>query len=136
MNSADDVTGWGWRDLNMILPPRAFRYSNAHGYVDLGTLGGSNSYGYGINDDGIVVGTSEVIPGRAGHAFRAMPSLAMEDLGALPVDLPAVSRPPPRLINAVRSSARATPHMAGPHSSTATTTGWWISSGAFHSPSG
>jgi len=84
MNSAGDVAGWGWHDANMILPQTAFRYSDAHGYVDLGTLGGSTSYGFSINDDGVVVGTSEVIPGRVGHAFRAVPGLPMEDLGALP----------------------------------------------------
>jgi probable HAF family extracellular repeat protein len=84
MNSAGDVAGWGWHDATMILPQTAFRYSDAHGYVDLGTLGGSASYGFGINDDGVVVGTSEVIPGRVGRAFRAVPGAQMEDLGALP----------------------------------------------------
>jgi probable HAF family extracellular repeat protein len=84
MNSAGAVTGWGWHDANMVRPQTSFRYSDAHGYVDLGTLGGLTSYGFSINDDGIVVGTSEVIPGRAGHAFRAAPGLPMEDLGGLP----------------------------------------------------
>jgi probable HAF family extracellular repeat protein len=83
MNAAGDVAGWGWHDANMILPQTAFRHSNAYGYVDLGTLGGSTSYGFSINDDGVVVGTSEVIPGRVGRAFRAVPGLPMEDLGAL-----------------------------------------------------
>lgn len=83
MNAAGDVAGWGWHDVNMIRPQTAFRYSDAHGYVDLGTLGGSTSYGLGINDGGVVVGTSEAIPGRVGRAFRAVPGLPMEDLGAL-----------------------------------------------------
>jgi len=82
MNLAGDVAGWGWHDADMTLSPTAFRYSDTHGYVDLGTLGGP-SYAYAINDDGVVVGTAELFPGRT-HAFRALPGVPMEDLGALP----------------------------------------------------
>jgi probable HAF family extracellular repeat protein len=84
MNAAGDVTGWGWHDGGLIEPETAFRYSDRGGYEDLGTLGGSRSYGYGINDRGIVVGTSEIVPDRVGRAFRAAPGRLMEDLGALP----------------------------------------------------
>ena len=84
MNAAGDVTGWGWHDPLTTRPETAFRYSDRAGYEDLSTLGGSSSYGYGINDQGIVVGTSQVVPGRMGHAFRAVPGGVMEDLGGLP----------------------------------------------------
>src|SRR5512132_1370868 len=79
MNAAGDVAGWGWHNSSSSGPSTAFRYSDAAGYEDLGTLGGSLSYGYGINEHGAVVGTSEVVPGRAGHAFRALPGGRMED---------------------------------------------------------
>ncbi len=36
--------------------------------VDLGTLGGSSSFGMAVSDSGAVVGCSEVAPGRL-HAF-------------------------------------------------------------------
>jgi len=84
MNAAGDVAGWGWHDPSMTRPETAFRYSDRAGYEDLGTLGGSSSYGYGINDQGIVVGTSQLVPDRMGHAFRAVPGGTMEDLGGLP----------------------------------------------------
>src|SRR3954471_10055631 len=84
INAAGDVTGWGWHDPAFNRPETAFRYSDRAGYEDLGTVGGSRSYGYGINDQGTVVGTWEVVPDTAGHAFRAVPGGLMEDLGALP----------------------------------------------------
>lgn len=56
--------------------------------LDLGTLGGSTSYGYGINDAGQVTGESLDIPGSFGkpRAFRASVSngaVSMVNLGTL-----------------------------------------------------
>lgn len=84
MNDAGDVAGYGWHDADsMTHPETAFRYSDLRGYEDLGTLGGFRSNGFGINEDGVVVGTSELVAGFIGHAFRARPGLPMEDLGGL-----------------------------------------------------
>jgi probable HAF family extracellular repeat protein len=42
---------------------RAFRFTDGVGMIDLGTLpGGSNSWAYGINDNGQVVGESDESP--------------------------------------------------------------------------
>jgi probable HAF family extracellular repeat protein len=84
MNDAGDVAGYGWHDADsMTHPETAFRYSDLKGYEDLGTLGGPHSNGHGINEEGVVVGTSELVPGFVGHAFRAKPGSLMEDLGGL-----------------------------------------------------
>jgi len=50
--------------------------------VDLGTLGGSHSYAYGLNDNGHVVGASTLAGDGAYHAFLYSP-LGMQDLGTL-----------------------------------------------------
>jgi probable HAF family extracellular repeat protein len=53
--------------------------------VDLGTLGGANSYAADISDANIVVGWSETAAG-AVHAFRWTDGAGMVDLGTLPGD--------------------------------------------------
>jgi probable HAF family extracellular repeat protein len=50
---------------------------------DLGTLGGSYSYAWGINDNGQVAGTSR-LPNSLKHAFRWQSGVGMLDLGTLP----------------------------------------------------
>jgi len=50
--------------------------------VDLGTLGGRSSRATGINDEGVIVGTSENAFGQT-HAFKRTPGEVMRDLGAL-----------------------------------------------------
>src|SRR4051812_823308 len=49
--------------------------------VDLGTLGGAESHAVAVDDDGVVVGTSQVAGG-AVHAFRWGDG-ALTDLGTL-----------------------------------------------------
>jgi probable HAF family extracellular repeat protein len=49
---------------------------------DLGTLGGPDSYGYGINSNGHVVGEAEIKPNGAAHAFLYSDG-TMHDLGTL-----------------------------------------------------
>jgi probable HAF family extracellular repeat protein len=50
--------------------------------VDLGTLGGYNSYAYSVNSSGQIVGESEVSPGSLSHAFLYSGG-RMIDLGTL-----------------------------------------------------
>src|SRR2546421_611995 len=54
---------------------------------DLGTLGGTNSFGYAVNDAGQVAGTSSTAVGGPTHAFRydGTPGAGgvMRDLGTL-----------------------------------------------------
>jgi probable HAF family extracellular repeat protein len=69
---------------------RAFLWQDANGIPDLnrgellnlGTLGGSQSYGYGLNNDGHVVGQSQNGAGQF-HAFLWKPDAGMRDLGTL-----------------------------------------------------
>jgi probable HAF family extracellular repeat protein len=62
---------------------RAFVWSEAGGYRDLGTLGGGASCAAAINDRGHVVGYSQTASG-AIHAFVWTPEGGMRDLGTLP----------------------------------------------------
>jgi probable HAF family extracellular repeat protein len=61
----------------------AFRWTKA-GMVDLGTLGGVNSYANGISADGsIIVGQADKASGSQSHAFRWSQASGMVDLGTL-----------------------------------------------------
>src|SRR5450631_3693211 len=52
-----------------LLLPLAARGQTKYNVRDLGTLGGSNSTAYGINDFGQVVGQSNISGDATGHAF-------------------------------------------------------------------
>ena len=57
---------------------------NGMGMRDLGTLGGTYSSAYGINDAGQVAGASDTAGGAYGHAFITGPNgMGMRDLGTL-----------------------------------------------------
>jgi probable HAF family extracellular repeat protein len=82
INPSGQLAGFRSRFIDGTFSTTAFRYSEDLGFVDLGSLGGSNSGGQGINAAGTVVGWSELQPG-IGHAFRALSGQLMEDLGTL-----------------------------------------------------
>jgi probable HAF family extracellular repeat protein len=48
--------------------------------IDLGTLGGPNSYATGVSDSGAVIGVAET-PESAQHAFFWTPQTGMVDIG-------------------------------------------------------
>lgn len=92
INNTGQVAGYSFvRTTPTIATPRAFRYTSTPGsggvMEDLGTLGGSNSYAFGINDLGQVTGTATTAGDRVFHAYRftGAPGAAgvMEDLGTL-----------------------------------------------------
>ena len=98
----------------------AFPARGAPGDVtNLGTLGGTTSYANGVNDDGVVVGISN-LGGIVDHAFRYTPATGMQDLGVLAGDpsssaASAIS-PGGTIVGAsdnVGSGARAFRHTAG-----------------------
>ncbi|BAQ75017.1 outer membrane autotransporter barrel domain-containing protein [Pseudomonas sp. Os17] len=71
--------------VNKTLPTgqdRAFKYSDATGMVDLGTLGGNHAYAHAISADGSVVVGKAATPASA-HAFKHSDATGMIDLGTL-----------------------------------------------------
>lgn len=83
INSSGDVTGYEAHNAIGTVQA-AFRYSDALGKVDLGTVGGPRSSGMSINTSGVVVGWSEGASADTwSRAFRARPGSSTEDLGTL-----------------------------------------------------
>ena len=78
INSGGQVVGLSYTAT--AFDQHAFLYSDGSGMIDLGTLGGSNSYAYGINDSGQVVGQSYVAGSDASHVFLYNGGV-MSDLG-------------------------------------------------------
>jgi probable HAF family extracellular repeat protein len=72
-------------------PPRAMLYTPGAGVQDLGTLGGTRSEAYALNEQGQVVGYSTTATGIR-HAFLWTPGVGMRDLGVLAGGLGSVAR--------------------------------------------
>jgi probable HAF family extracellular repeat protein len=91
INDHGHVTGWAMTDYvapDFVRQQHAFLYDGA--MHDLGTLGGTESYGHDINNSGQVAGVSHHTPGSfESHAFLWTPTTpnaasgAMHDLGTL-----------------------------------------------------
>ena len=81
--SADGSSVVGFSTLADNSTSHAFRWTQATGMVDLGSLSGTNSYANGVSADGsIVVGAAD-LTGGAQHAFRWTQATGMADLGTL-----------------------------------------------------
>jgi probable HAF family extracellular repeat protein len=86
VNASGQVVGW--TDIEVQVGPGPGNFDLYHAFLsgpgggplqDLGTLGGSSSGGYGVNDSGQVAGTSNI------HAFLSGPNGGpLKDLGTLP----------------------------------------------------
>jgi len=72
----------GQTDRPATTPIHAVIWDVTQDMRDLGTLGGDNSYGLGINDRGVVVGYSYLADNVTFHAFLWSPSHGMVDIGA------------------------------------------------------
>jgi probable HAF family extracellular repeat protein len=91
INNAGQVTGNSLLGATSADPTHAFRYDGTPGsggvMRDLGTLGGTNSFGVDVNDAGQVAGFSEITGSVARHAFlyTGTPGAGgvMYDLGTL-----------------------------------------------------
>jgi probable HAF family extracellular repeat protein len=85
INNRGQVTGGAYVPINHALYGEAwhtFLYSPGGGTVDLGTLGGLNSYGVAVNNAGVVAGNSEYDNTDQRHAFIYSDG-TMRDLGTL-----------------------------------------------------
>jgi probable HAF family extracellular repeat protein len=83
INNSGQVVGAAYDILNgSPSDSHAFLWQSGSGMKDLGTLGGTNSYAYGINSSGEVVGGAD-ISGDVEHAFLWQSGGGMHDLGAL-----------------------------------------------------
>lgn len=81
INDVGQITGFNCINYNGVNYCWAFLYTDGS-TVDLGTLGGSSRYAYGINNRGEVVGKAENVSSKF-HAFLYKNGV-MQDLGTLP----------------------------------------------------
>ena len=80
--SRNGLCAVGYQDSGFFTPFHALRWTAATGPLDLGTLGGGQSFGTDTNQDcSVVVGYSE-IAGGAVHAFRWTSPGPIQDLNA------------------------------------------------------
>jgi probable HAF family extracellular repeat protein len=92
INDAGQVAGTQNPTQNPELgPSRAMLYTPGAGVQDLGTLGGTMSVAYALNELGQVVGYSTTETG-ARHAFRWTPGVGMQDLGTVDGGTASIAR--------------------------------------------
>lgn len=81
VNRSDTIAGWYINDAGHM---RAFVFpSKQNELTDLGTLGGTMSSAFAVNDRGAVVGSSTLTGDTVQHAFLAVDGV-LQDLGVLP----------------------------------------------------
>jgi probable HAF family extracellular repeat protein len=81
VNLAGQATGVMSDESGFAPVYRGFFYDPKSGLVDIGDLGGANTFAVALNDKGVVTGTSQTDKG-AVHAFLFTPGVGMRDLGA------------------------------------------------------
>lgn len=82
INNPGDIVGYSHVDPRVTSPIHAFLWTRSDGTLDLGTLGGTTSSAYGINDARQVVGMADTAGGQS-HAFMWTAASGMVDLGTL-----------------------------------------------------
>lgn len=90
LNNKFQITGFSYiaetsstDPTKSITKARAFFWNSARGMLDMGSLGGMHSYGYGLNNKGEVVGYSDIADNTGTHAFVWTKRKGMIDLGTL-----------------------------------------------------
>ena len=87
INSDEDTDGpnqiAGWSLVSEDTAQHAVVWDGNHKILDLGTLGGTNSQAYGVNCDGVVVGSSGTADDATTDAFVWDREFGMQDLGTL-----------------------------------------------------
>src|SRR5882672_4130383 len=73
----------GYSSLGTLTTSHAFRWTQADGISDLGTLGGTQSVATAVNETGMIAGASGTATGSQ-HAFIWTEKAGMADLGTLP----------------------------------------------------
>jgi|GEM_PF-364664 len=92
INDAGQVVGTSYDQMNPNADHfRAFVYNPNGQKTDLGTLGGHNSFGYGINNAGQITGGAQT-SGGSSHAFITNLNGQMFDLGVLPGGIASIGR--------------------------------------------
>ena len=80
VNLAGQATGVMTDESASTFAYRGFFYAPKGGLVDIGSLGGRNTFAVALNDAGLVTGWSQTASGAA-HAFVFTPGVGMRDLG-------------------------------------------------------
>jgi probable HAF family extracellular repeat protein len=83
VNLSGQATGVMTEESESSFAYRGFFYDPGTGLVDIGDLGGMNTFALALNDAGAVTGFSQTPSGKA-HAFIYTPGVGMRDLGAGP----------------------------------------------------
>lgn len=82
--SRDGSCAVGYQDAGFFTPFHALRWTQATGPIDLGTLGGVNSFATDTDQDcSVVVGYSDIAGGAVQHAFRWTSPGPIQDLNVL-----------------------------------------------------
>src|SRR5690348_7952200 len=76
------MSGVAFKSIGILVLMELTAWCQNYEVIDLGTLGGTNSFAYAINDAGQVVGSSTLAGSAFAHAFL-FSNGSMQDLGTL-----------------------------------------------------